>query len=101
MSCPCLLSLFVRATPASGRWVAIRVALEDEDVGVMEEAIHRRAREEGIPEERPELLGVAVRGEDERAALVPEADHLVEVRGFVGGEGLETEVVEDEQVDPC
>jgi hypothetical protein len=80
--------------------VAVGVALDRHDLAVVEEAVHRRARQEGIAEERRHLLDGSVRGDDQRTAPVALADDLVEVGGFVAAKRHQAEVVDDEQVRP-
>src|SRR5437867_4631126 len=76
----------------------MRVPLEDEDLGVMEEAIEGGPGEERVVEKRRPLLERAVRGDDEGAALVALADDLVEVHRLLALEGTEAEIVDDQQV---
>lgn len=78
--------------------VAVAVALQLDDVGVIQQAVHGRAGEEGVAEEGVPLLNGPVAGDDGRPALVATSDDLVEVVGLVVAEGAESEVVEDEEV---
>lgn len=82
----------------AARGVAVAVAVEDEDVRVVEEPVHRGAGEDWVAEERTELADVALGGDDGGAALVAAADDLVEVEGLFAAEWPEAEVVDDEEV---
>lgn len=80
------------AAPVGGRvsvsalcrgWIAVRVPLDDDEVRVMQEAVHRGGCHELVEEEGIPLLDRAVGGEDHRAPLVARPDDLVEVDGLV------------------
>ena len=84
-----------RSAPAFGPEA---VAGDDDLVGVVRQPIQRgRGEERALEQVRPLGEG-AVAGDDERALLVALVDDLVEVLGSGRVQGLEPEVVEDEQV---
>ena len=69
--------------PAVAGRVSVGGLLEHEDVGVVEQSVHRRRRHQVVAEERVPLLERPVAGQDHRPALVARADHLVEVDRLV------------------
>ena len=66
-------------------------------MGVVKQSVHRGRAEKGVAEEVGEFWRGAVRCDDRGATLVPGADQLVEVGGFVAAQRNETEIIEDEQ----
>src|SRR5215471_4207885 len=76
----------------------MRVPFEDEDLGMVQEAIEGGTGQEWVEEERRPFVQRAVRRDDERAALVALADDLVEVHGLLALERAEAQVVDDQQV---
>jgi hypothetical protein len=97
---PSPFSAFVRVLLPflAGRRVAIGVAREHDDVGVVQEAVHRGARHQLVDEERVALLDVAVRRGEHYAAFVTLADNLVEVDRFVVLERTQAQAIDDQQV---
>ena len=69
-----------------------------DEVRAMRQAIERGGREERLPEEVWPLGAVAIRGQENRAALIPFVDEVVEILGARRAQRLEAEVVEDEQI---
>jgi hypothetical protein len=77
---------------------SVAVALDDDLVGVVGEAINRTLGEDGIVEERDPLVDGAVAGDDGGGAAVAFEDDLVEIAGLLGVEAAQAEVVDDEDV---
>lgn len=65
---------------------------------MVSEAVESRVGHDGIREEREPVSGRAVGGEDDRATEVAFGNDLVEVFGLGHGEGLEGEVIDDEEI---
>lgn len=76
----------------------VGLALDDDLIGVVREAVDGGLREDGVVEERDPLVDRAIAGEDRRGAPVPFEDDLVEVARLAGVEPPEPEVVDDEDV---
>ena len=72
---------------ASARWIPKRIPLHHDDLGVVQQTVHRGAGEQLISEERGPLVDVAVGRDDHGAALVALADDLVEVERLIVHEG--------------
>src|SRR5579862_3571952 len=77
----------------------IRLALDDEVVGGIHEAIDGALGEQDVVEHPQPLGGVAVAGEDDGGASGPLDEELINVLALLAAHGLEGEVVDDEQVD--
>jgi hypothetical protein len=77
---------------------AITLALHDNLVGVVGEAVQRALSQDGIVEERDPLLDGPVGGNDGGASPVTLDDDLVEVAGLLGIEAAEPKVIDDEEV---
>jgi hypothetical protein len=58
----------------SGGWVSEGVTDESQGVGSVQQAVHGRARQQGVAEEPVQLVRVAVAGDDGGASFVPEPD---------------------------
>src|SRR3989449_378055 len=74
------------------------VAGDDDLVGVVRQAVEGGGGEERALEQVRPLGEGAVAGDDERALLVALVDDLVEVLGAGRVQGLQSEVIEDEEV---
>jgi len=77
---------------------AVGVALVGELVGVVGEAVEGALGEKGVVEEGDPFVDVSVAGDDGAGAFVAFEDEFVEVAALLGGEGLESEVVDDEEL---
>src|SRR5580698_6755128 len=88
-----------RAGGADGWFLAAAVGLafDDELVGGGGEAVDGGLGEEGVGHHGQPFLGGAVGGDHGGGALVALDAELVEVGGLGGVQGLEREVVQDEQ----
>jgi hypothetical protein len=87
--------------PLLGRWVAIGVALDDDDVSVVQQTIERSAGQKGVSKDGRELIESAVRSNDGRGALIAQSDDIVEVDGLVRGKGAQPEVIDYQQIGAC
>ena len=76
----------------------VAAPLDDEDVSTMGQSVQACRSEQRLLEKVRPLCEVAVAGEEDAAALVALADDVVEVLGGGRAQGLEPEVVEDEEV---
>ena len=75
----------------------VRLALGDDDVGVVEEPVDS-CRGESPREDRVEPRRMQVRGHDERALLIGGVDQAIERLGLVGAGGQQADVVDDDQL---
>ena len=69
-----------------------------DEVRAVGQAIEGGGREQRLPEEVRPLRAVAIRGQENRAALIPFVDEVVEILGARRAQRLEAEDVEDEQI---
>ena len=67
----------------------------------MDQSVHRRAAHKGIGKYHDPFVEVTVAGDNRRGTLVALTDHLVEIRLLLLAHGFQTEIVEDQQGDPC
>ena len=67
-------------------------------VGVVGESVEGALGEEGVVEEGDPFVDVSVAGDDGAGAFVAFEDEFVEVGALLGGEGLKSEVVDDEEL---
>ena len=81
-----------------GEPLPVALAFDDDLVAGVGEPVEGAVAEDGIVEEAEPFLHGPVGGDDEAGDAVPADDQLVEVGGLLGGEPVEAEVVEDEQV---
>jgi len=65
---------------------------------VVQQAVDGGAGEQLVLEERAPLVDRPIRSDDQGAALIPLADHFVEVERFVVDQGAQPEVVDDQQI---
>ena len=77
----------------------VRLSLDDEIVGSVDESVDGRLREEDILEGSDPLVRVAVACDDRSRATGPLDEELIDVTTLVSAHGLESKVVQDEQVD--
>jgi hypothetical protein len=77
---------------------AVALALHDDLVGVVGEAVEGTLDQDGVIEEGGPLVDSPVGGDDGGGAAVALDDDLVEVAGVLGIEAAQAEVVEDEEV---
>ena len=77
----------------------VGLAVENKFVGGGLEPVDRGLCEERVGHEGEPLDRFAVRGDDGRSGAVAFDDELVDIRGVECVEGLEGEVVDDEQID--
>lgn len=77
---------------------AITLALHDNLVGVVGQAVEGALGQDGIVEERDPLLDGPVGGNDGGASPVTLDDDLVEVAGLLGVEAAEPKIVDDKEV---
>ena len=75
----------------------VALAQHGDHVGTVEKTVEQAFGDDSVGEERVEVLGLAVRGEDEGASAVAAANQLVEVLCLQGRVLAQGEVVEDEQ----
>src|SRR5439155_20122678 len=71
-----------------------------DEVRAVGQAIEGRRREQRLAEELRPLRAIAITGQQDRAALIPFVDDVVQILGAGGAQRFEPEVVEDEQVRP-
>jgi hypothetical protein len=76
------------------------VSLEDEAVGVVDEAVEDGVGDGGVGDDLMPMIDRHLTGEDGRSALVAIIDDFEEITTLLSGERGEAPVVEDEQVDP-
>src|SRR5437879_8477018 len=69
-----------------------------DEVRAVGQAIEGGGREQRLAEEVRPLRAVAIRGQENRAALIPFVDDVVEILGARRAQWLEPEVVEDEEI---
>ena len=81
-----------------GEPLSVAGAFDDDLVAGVGESVEGAVAEDGIVEEAEPFLHGPVGGDDEAGDAVSADDQLVEVGGLLGGEPVEAEVVEDEQV---
>ena len=73
-------------------------AFDDDLVAGVGQAVQGAVAEDGIVKEAEPLVHGPVAGVDEAGRPVPVEDELVEVGGLLGGQAMESQVIEDEQV---
>src|SRR6516162_180297 len=78
----------------------VGLAVDDEFVGGGDEPVDGGLGQERVGHDRQPFLGGAVGGHYGGGPLVAFDADLVEVGGFGGAEGLEREVVQDQQLHP-
>ncbi|HWN68895.1 MAG TPA: integrase core domain-containing protein, partial [Haliangium sp.] len=78
-------------------WISIGVTLENDDVSIVEQAIHGGAGQQWIAEDRGQFLESAVGRDQDGAALVAEPDDVVEIQRLLGCELAKAEIVQDQQ----
>src|SRR6266542_4357437 len=76
----------------------VAVALDEELMGVVGQAIERRVSQDRVIEQAEPLVDRAVRGHDEAAMAVPLDDQLVQVLAVLAREAPQAEVVHDQQL---
>jgi hypothetical protein len=76
------------------------VSLEDEAVGVVDEAVEDGVGDGGVGDDLVPMLDRHLTGDDGRSALVAIIDDFEEITTLVAGERGEAPIIEDEQVDP-
>ena len=75
---------------------AVAPAGHGDHEGAVDEAVEETLGDHAVGEEGVEVLGLAVGGEDERAALVAAAHEFVQVFGLDDGVLAHGEIVQDE-----
>ena len=73
------------------------LALEDDLVGVVSEAVQGALSQDRILEQGDPLVERPVAGKDRRAASMALENDLVEIPGLLGGEAAQAEVIDDQQ----
>ena len=73
-------------------------ALNDDLVAGVGQAVQGAVAQDGIVEETQPFVHGPVAGDDETGRPMPVEDEFVEVGGLLGGQAMETQVIEDEQV---
>ena len=83
---------------SGGGAFAIGLALDDELVGAVAEAIQSALAQQRFIKDRHPFLHAAVRGEDRRAAGVAFDQQIVEVGSRLAGEFLQPEIVHHQEI---
>ena len=73
-------------------------AFDDDLVAGVGQAIQSAVAQDGVIEEAQPFVHGPVAGDDEAGRPMPVEDEFVEVGGLLGGQAMETQVIEDEQV---
>jgi hypothetical protein len=73
-------------------------ALDDEVIAVGGETVDGALSSNGVGESGEPFVGPAIGGEDHRAGAVSFEEELVGVAAFLGVHGIETEVIDDEEL---
>ena len=73
-------------------------AFDDDLVAGVGQPIQCAVAQDGVIEETQPFVHGPVAGDDEAGRPVPVEDEFVEVGGLLGGQAMETQVIEDEQV---
>ena len=73
-------------------------ALDDDLVAGVGQPVQGAVAEDGIVEEAEPFFDGPVAGDDEAGGPVAVEDEFVEIGGLLGGEPVQSQVVEDEQV---
>ena len=76
----------------------VAVSLDDDLVAGVGQAVQGAVAQDGIVEEAEPLLHGPVAGDDHAGGTMPADDQLVEVCGLLGGEAVETQIVQNQQV---
>ena len=69
------------------------VPIHNQNLTVVQQAVHGSARQERIAEERVPLLHIPVGSDDRRAPFVAQPDDFIEVAGLIVLEGMEAKVI--------
>ena len=85
------------ASTLDGLSEAVRPALGDDDVGVVEESIDSSSGE-ALREDRVEPGRVEVRGQDQRSLLVRGVDEAIQSLALVRPSGQQPDVIHDDQL---
>ena len=81
-----------------GLALPVALALDDDLVAGVGQAVQRAVAQNGVLEESQPLVHGAVAGDDEAGCPVPVEDQLVEVGRLLGGEPVQAQVVQNQQV---
>ena len=73
-------------------------ALDDDLVTGVGQAVQGAVAEDGIIEETEPLVHGPVAGDDEAGRPMAVEDELVQVGGLLGGQAMEAQIIEDEEV---
>ena len=80
------------------QFLTVAGPLDDDLEAGVGQAVQRAVPEYGVVEEAEPFLDAAVAGDHEAGDAMSADDQLVEVGGLLGGEAMEAQVVQDEQV---
>ena len=83
---------------ASAALSAVAGAADDDHFGAIQQAVKPGRGQERIQEQVGPLIGGAVAGEQDAAALVALVNHIIQVFGARRLDRFETEIIQDEQI---
>lgn len=95
----CIHQAAALALPAAlPRRIAVGVALDGNDMRMMQRPIHRHAGQEHIAEECRALLDGPIRGEKGGAALIALPNDLLQVLRLLVAQRAQPQIVDDQQM---
>ena len=93
-----ITSLVAQQFPVGRQFFSVAGLFDDDLVAGVGQAVQGAVAQDGVFEEAEPFLHRQVAGDDEAGDPVSADDQLVEVGGLLGGEPVQAQVVQDEQV---
>ena len=84
--------------PSWRQFLPVAGPLDDDLEAGISQPVQSNVSEDGIVEQAKPLVHRAVAGDDEAGDAMSADDQLVEIGGLLGGEPVETQVIQDQQV---